>query len=220
MCRWLRRAVAFISANASSIIAISSLMIAGFSLYLTIHAQSQDRAYKELMIKPALAIGADNVDFSLTFRNVGVGPAEIKSVVYYFNGHCLSMIQPDGRHVNRENYAEVSQAIKARVFDGVFSRPLFEPLTNTLVKIQALMPETAIGSEKEWVIFKPDEVTLSEIRDKLSRMEPHFAQSLRNTFLREALTLPIGLKYCSMSGGYCDTNLKDETTEVPCTLSR
>ena len=217
---WLRRTGAFVSANVGSIIAISSLLIAVFSLYLTIQAQREDRAYKELMIKPALELGADTIDFTLSLKNGGLGPAEIRDVVYYFNDHCLSMLQADGMHINRENYAEVNQSIQTRVFSDVFSLPLFEPFGNLTVKVQAAMPESIIGSDKEWFIFKVDESTLSELRSKIGGMETHFAQSLRDKFLRQALTLPMALKYCSMSGNFCETNRRSETTEVPCKLGR
>ncbi len=154
---WFRRTGALVSGNVSSIIAMSSLMIAGFSLYLTIHAQSQDRAYKELMIKPALALGADTVDFSLFLSNDGLGPAEIRNVVYYFNGRCLSMLQPDGININRAEYMEVSQAIKTRVLNDTFSLPIFEPFEALDTKVKVLLPDSIIGSGKEWVLFKIDE---------------------------------------------------------------
>lgn len=91
-----RRFKKFVGANASIIIAISSLFIAGLSLYFTIHAQNDDRAYKELLIKPALAIRTHSVDFSVELASEGLGPAEIKAVAYQFGGECLSLLDTDG----------------------------------------------------------------------------------------------------------------------------
>jgi hypothetical protein len=48
----IRKFFAFLSSNA---MALSSLSIAGMGLYLTIPAQREDRAYKELLLRPAIS---------------------------------------------------------------------------------------------------------------------------------------------------------------------
>jgi hypothetical protein len=219
MCNWFKRAGVFVSAHVGSIIAISSLLIARFSLYLTIDAQRSDRLYKELLIKPSLALGADSTSFSFFLQNDGLGPADIKSIVYYFNNHCLYLVQSDRIRVNRENANEVSVAIKDRLYDRIFSIPSFAPLmlNADLVKVHPLLPGTIIGSGRQWVFFAPDEPFM-EIRKRISELEPHFAQSLRDTFLLQGMTLPFSLRYCSMSGNFCETSARSESLEVPCKL--
>src|ERR1035437_3828065 len=107
------RVVGLVTRNASSILAISSLLIAGMSLYLTIQAQDDDRTYKELLIKPSLALRAHTVDWSVAIANDGLGPAQIKDIIYQFGGDCISMIDPDGG-ISRTNYYKVENALRAR----------------------------------------------------------------------------------------------------------
>jgi hypothetical protein len=197
------RAVGFVARNSNSILAISSLLIAGMSLYLTIQAQDDDRTYKELLIRPSLALRAHTVDWSIAIANDGLGPAQIKDIIYQIGGDCISMIDPDGE-LSRTNYYKVENALRTRFITDIFSFqiPSTSPAALT-TRGQVLLPGTIIAVGKEIVLFRIDDTSLETLKSKLNALEMNFHQSLLEKFSALALTLPISIKFCSMSEKYC-----------------
>jgi hypothetical protein len=105
----------WISARGASIVAISSVAIALASLYLTIQAQKEDRTYKELMIRPSISISVHPHDFSVGFRNDGLGPARFEEIIYHLGGECLTMFEADGVSLSRDDYIKVRKGLEEPV---------------------------------------------------------------------------------------------------------
>lgn len=195
----------FVAQNVSSILAISSLLIAGMSLYLTIQAQDDDRTYKELLIKPSLALRAHTADWSVAIANDGLGPAEIKDIIYQFGDECISILDAEGK-ISRTNYYKVQNALTSRFVNDIFSFQIPNTSPTALTtRGQILLPETIIGVGKEIVLFRIDDTSLETLKTKLNALEMNFHQSLLEKFTALALTLPISIKFCSMSEKYCKT---------------
>src|SRR6266404_1041852 len=68
----LRRLLGCFRNNA---LAIASLCIAAMGLYLTITSQSEERAHKELLLRPVLTADVQAGDYSVSVFNYGLGPA-------------------------------------------------------------------------------------------------------------------------------------------------
>jgi hypothetical protein len=209
----------FFEARSASILAVSSVVIAGCSLYLTITAQREDRAYKELLIKPSIAIQTHATDFSVEFANEGLGPAEIKAVAYQFGGKCLSLLDDDGT-VSKTQYDEASAGIRQRLLTDIFNFEI--PNTpGTLVNIRTslLLPKSILAAGGKHVIFRIDDTSLELFRSKVNALDLPLRQSILDKFTGMALTIPISIKYCSMSGKYCQTNIHDDFSGKRCALS-
>jgi len=90
-------------------IAVASLSIALMGLYLTITAQREERAHKELLLRPALLLTTEVGDYSVALVNHGLGPALITDGLYYFDDRC--------RAVNSTNLEEFMETdlIKVRL---------------------------------------------------------------------------------------------------------
>jgi hypothetical protein len=200
-----KRIRTFVEKNVSAVIAISSLLIAGLSLYLTIQAQNDDRAYKELLIKPALALRAHTADWSVAIGNDGLGPAQGKDIIYQFGDECISMLDPDGA-ISRTNYYKVQNALTSRFIADIFSFQIPNTTPTALsTRGQVVLPSTIIAVGKEVVLFRIDDPSLETLKSKLNALDTGFHQSLLDKFTALALTLPISIKFCSMSEKYCKT---------------
>src|SRR6267378_1507683 len=86
----MKRLLHFFRGNA---LALASLSIALMGLYLTITAQREERAHKELLLRPVLNIEVDVADYSVSIFNYGLGPAMITDTVYYLGGQCRAVNQ-------------------------------------------------------------------------------------------------------------------------------
>src|SRR5260370_34040151 len=116
----VKQFVEFVATNGNYILAFSSVLIACLSLYLTIQAQDDDRTYKELLIKPSLALRGHTADWSVAIANDGLGPAQIKNIIYQPGGECISMLDPDGG-VSRTNYYKMQNALTSRFITAILS---------------------------------------------------------------------------------------------------
>jgi hypothetical protein len=203
---WFHRFVNFIATNA---IPLTSLFIAACSLYLTIHSQSEDRAHKEMMIRPALTYEISTTDLTVGFRNDGLGPAVIVDFAYKDHDECLSVADIYNHKVNSLNIYKVGLDIRDRLFTQVFTFKL--PTTSSGIPVSpqvnesgsVLIPGSILAAGKEMWVFRIRDDTLSEFRQDLSELQPSTVQGFMAKFFDAAMSLPISLRYCSMSGNYC-----------------
>jgi hypothetical protein len=79
----------FVSRNASTIIALSSLFIAALALWYTVQAKKRDTEYKELSIRPWINIFAEPKELSVQISNEGLGPAVLKQFFFLIGGDCF-----------------------------------------------------------------------------------------------------------------------------------
>jgi hypothetical protein len=113
-------------------LALASLSIAVMGLYLTITAQREERAHKELLLRPVLQLEAEVGNFSVSLFNHGLGPALITDGLYYFDNRC--------RAVNSTNVEEFIETdlIKVRL-------DLFNFLRNSLKR-----PNGRVAGSPQW----------------------------------------------------------------------
>jgi hypothetical protein len=195
-----RRAVKFISKHAATLIAIASLAIATFSLQLTIQSQKEDRAYKELMIRPDLQIGVSTDDFSIWFENHGLGPAKVKDVAYRIGNDCISLM--DSHDVSVTKIVRVFSDVRARILGDVLDAATSN--TQIVDEINPVVPGTVISVGNRVAFFRVTEQSLEALHEKINEWGPTLAKNLREKFLAQAMRIPIAMAYCFMSGMYCE----------------
>jgi hypothetical protein len=140
-----RRAIKFISKYAATPIAIASLAIATFSLHLSIQSQKEDRAYKELMIRPDLQIGVSTDDFSILIANYGLGPAKVKDVAYRIGNDCVSLM--DTHDVSVANIKSVFSDVRVRILKDVLDAATSN--TQIVDEINPIVPGTVMPVGKK-----------------------------------------------------------------------
>jgi hypothetical protein len=140
-----QRVVKFIGKHGATLIAIASLAIATFSLHLTIQSQKEDRAYKELMIRPDLSIGVSTDDFSIWIENYGLGPAKVKDVAYRIGNDCVSLM--DTHDVSVANIKSVFSDVRVRILKDVLDAATSN--TQIVDEINPIVPGTVMPVGKK-----------------------------------------------------------------------
>jgi hypothetical protein len=187
---------------------LTSLLIAACSLYLTIHSQYEDRAYKEMMIRPSLQLSVIPKDLSVGVRNEGLGPAVIVDLAYKDGDECLSVADIDNHKVNSENMYRIGLDIQDRLFTQIFTFAV--PTKSPGIKIARLnesgtllSPGAILATGEQLWLFRVPNDTLSEFRQDLDKLQPSTVAGFMAKFFDAAMALPISIRYCSMSGNYC-----------------
>jgi hypothetical protein len=205
MIRSLRSILAFVSANASTIIAVASVCIASLSLYFTIDAQRAERAHKELLLRPSLGVNVDATVYSVVLVNNGLGPAYIKNVAYHLNNECLPFT--DGAHAfAANNYSRANQHIVAvfgkLVDDAFFPKAEFKNTPSASVSLP--VPSHILGVGQDIIIYRMGSEFAKELVPRLWAVGSNVLTTFNDRFLATAITLPMSVEYCSMSGQYCE----------------
>lgn len=205
-----------VSKHSALIVAISSLFVAGLSLYFTIEAQRGERSYKELLLKPNLQLEAETSDYSIKLVNSGLGPAEIKDAFYYLGGECITLIGAD-RQLNQKNYFTIIQRINAGFVDQMRALPWRsefkgQPVTHGAIPVQSAV--IRVGAAL--VIFQIDPAFLHEFSSELTKLGVPIRREFDNNFITNAIQLPYRVKYCSMSGKYCEVSGGGDEQAIPC----
>jgi hypothetical protein len=197
-----------------------SVLIALMALGLTIYNAKLDRDYKELSIRPAIALDVETSDFHVGYLNTGLGPAVVKNIATKFKSDkCLLIYrrqaQPDddaGRQMGKL-FDQVIQPI-----DEYFADPLAK-LTdpdaiwdaNKYPKLYArtLTPEQIISSKEEFIIFQLQKEQLDVANKRLSTMSSDAYNKIIRRFMERGFSMPYYLYYCSLTGDYCVNQIED-----------
>lgn len=202
---YIKRALWFVAANAAVIIALSSLFVAGLSLYFAIEAQRIDLAYKELSIRPILSIEANVSDFDIQLRNAGYGHAVISRVVFGLDGRCFDSDIDDNASYDLA-YEKFQAWMLSDVFGSSFSQETKKPINaDALITVRPIDRGAVIRAGETFRMFYLEPGTLKV----LNTMEPEPLTKARNAFSLAVSQLPFRLDYCSATGefcGYIDTN--------------
>ena len=185
-------------------IALASLSIAMMGLYLTITAQREERAHKELLLRPVLQLEADVGNYSVSLLNHGLGPALITDSLYYFDGRCHA--------VNNTNMEEVMQTdiIKVGRYFTNFFIEQFNAVkwkdgwkSSQVTRTTVPFPSQIVAVGQAFTIFKLESEFAMEVHSKLSDLGDETRQTVNDEFLRHSFSLPLLLRFCSMSEQYC-----------------
>jgi hypothetical protein len=179
-------------------------------LYLTITAQREEREHKELLLRPDLSLNVEVRDYSVTVVNRGLGPALITDTLYYLDGRCGTL--------NRNN---VEKADGVGVLRGLgrFFYPQFSDLTWGEYKstqgyqVTVPLPSEIISVGQEVPLFKLQPDLVEEIISKLHAAAGEKRAVFNDEFMRHSLTVPLALRYCSMSEKYCHAST---VKNIPC----
>lgn len=191
-------------ALASLAVAVSSLFVAIISLRYSVNAQKEDAAYKELSIRPRLQVAAAG-DFSVLLENVGLGPAEIRRIVFFDNNHCFDTDSVHDWNQGHKFFDDFTNAVINYILVGM------PAITD---KKSAAIPIPKVSVPTTGVILKADE-TLPLVSFDPQEMTAYLAALTRLTdksapdvvekqFMHKGITTPIYIRYCSLSGRFCD----------------
>jgi hypothetical protein len=187
-------------------------------LYLTISTQREDREHKELMIRPSLDMEVDESDFSIVLINKGLGPAVIKHVVYRLDDKCISPSKADLRYFISNSYSKTNYYIGHRfhsLLDSVQWRNDFKTSFGSNGGLPT--PGQLIASGKDLLIYKVNAEFAAELHAKLWELGAATHRSFMDNFVTYAISVPIGIRYCSMSGVYCYASVQG-TDDARCSL--
>ena len=200
MTRFLRRHALTL---ASIVVAAASLFVAILSLRYSVGAQKEDAFYKELSIKPALQIAADSVHFEIRFDNVGLGPAQIRRVVFSDNKTCLDTDSVHDWNAAHAFFDEFSNAVSTYMMRdlpaAIDKKPA--PIPNPFVPV--LSPGVIIkpGDKHTVISFGVDEI--NAYFKFLAKFDVDAPKRTEQLFIHRGLTVPMYIQYCSLSGRYC-----------------
>jgi hypothetical protein len=217
-------------AVSSVVIAGCSLVVAVCSLFLTIRSQKEDQFYKELSIKPSLAFVVRASDLSVSFVNDGLGAAEIKEAVYSVDGKCMRLYKAgavdhekrviehegEGQHpgsVDQENARVAVTSLRKKLLTEVQALENAQIQTRSQILVPTIM---RVGGEV--VLFGLDDSSLVAYHTWLRTLNAQFAQSLLDNFTDRAMALPLSVRYCSLSGGYCRDVIRKGDASEACPL--
>lgn len=204
------RVLAFCQINALS---LTSLAIALMGLYLTITAQSDERAHKELLLRPDLSLEVQVRDYSVVIANRGLGPALITEMLYYLEGQCGAV---DRR--NLEGFVKIDVVSVGRSLTRFFSQQ-FTELTwgawNSLQGIQSQLPlpTQIIAVGQQIALFKLEPELVVEVNKKLVDSGFGRRAAFNDEFVRHSMSMPLRVRYCSMSEKHCEASI---VSSLPC----
>jgi hypothetical protein len=193
---------------ASLVVAATSLFVAVLSLRYSVDAQKADAFYKELSIKPTLQLAATSL-YQIKFDNVGLGPAEIRRVVFSDGTHCLDTDSVRDWTAAHAFFDEFTNAIQNYI---VVSRPILD-------KRSARVPVPSVSVPSPGVTIKASD-TLSVLSFNPNEMDAYIAYLVKiksdartiieHYMMHRGLTIPLYIYYCSLSGRYCRQTHHDE----------
>jgi hypothetical protein len=200
-------------ALASIVVAASSLFVAIISLRYSVEAQKEDAEYKELSIRPRLQVGAGS-NFSVLLENVGLGPAQFQRIIFSDGDHCLDTDAVHDWPQADKFFDEFSNAIMNYVLVGMPASVDKKPLP--IPKPKGFVPSTGIilkaGESLPLFSFDPNEMdayvaALTKLTDKSA------PDIIEKQFMHKGIKIPIYIRYCSLSGRFCDASGPQEIAD-------
>jgi hypothetical protein len=188
-------------------IALASLSIAVMGLYLTITAQQEEREHKELLLRPALNLEVRPGTYSVSFFNHGLGPAQITDTIYVLDGQCHFMNRANSFEFAKTDFPKVERYFSnyfIRPFEALWKDGVKSPLKSPAVFGSAVpLPGMIVAVGQEFNIFKLEREIATEVYSTLhsSGLETRYA--FDDEFVRHATSMPLSIRYCSMSEQYC-----------------
>lgn len=197
---YLNRILGFVAKNVAVIVALSSLFVAGLSLYFTIQAQDADIAYKELAIRPTVGIGADVSNFMIYLTNAGYGHAIVHRVSFGLDGKCYSSDTTD-ETAYEEAYSRFQSFILNEVYQKSYPATDIKSLRDVFVTGGGHIDNgTVVRAGERFQMFYLEPAALA----LLTKLDLKTLTVIRNNFSRAVSTMPLRIEYCSATGRYCE----------------
>ena len=189
---------------ASAFIAAMGLLVAWMSLHLAITSQREEREHKELLLRPALVADVDLADYSVSVSNVGLGPALITDTLQYLDGQCIQVSRGNVDEFIRTNLSRAYQQI-GRYFTEQMAAKWKEEEFKSIptFHVTVPLPSQIVAVGKDFSLFRLDTEAATEVKARVSQMKLETRNAFNDEFLRRLLSIPITVRYCSMSEMYC-----------------
>ena len=178
-----------------------ALIVAVAALWYTIDAQKTDREYKELLIRPRLYVHSQTEDFSIKIGNSGVGPAAVSRLVISGLHECF-----DSRSMTKDEWDKAGAIIR-KSFDDRVRDEVFHGVTRQQLGGGIDLAETLPATD-QWIA--PNEVVevlkvlgVEQAMKSLSSLDKNLEQQVKSQFIKYAVSNPVRVEYCSVSGKYC-----------------
>ncbi len=200
-----RRFFAFIGRNATTVIALCSMVIAGCSLGLTYISQERDLTYREASIQPILGFFADVDTFSFVLQNEGMGPAVINRITFGLDGKCY-----DSDDKDQTAFAAAVLKFQSKVGEDIYKKTLPETTIknrrlNISITGNPFRPPWVVRVGKDFVFFKLQPDTLGE----LQKLPADVLTDAKNKFASAVSMVPLSILFCSATGVYCESGQTD-----------
>jgi hypothetical protein len=179
------------------------------ALFVSIGALYLDFRYKEASIRPEVLLDADSENFTVSLRNVGLGPAYVKHLSFFLENQCF--------------YADKMTASGAQALRIQLAKYFFEtPVRQTGLPIQLPLPQSAglinmrsqiyqvpniIRAGEGWEILAMSKAQLDLFNKKLDEMAEAEAHRARQIFEALVYRAPIGIQFCSITGWSCTNRI-------------
>jgi hypothetical protein len=178
-------------------IAVLSLAVAAASLYFGISAQSTDREYKEISIRPRLQLEWDPRDFSVKIRNLGLGPAVINRVDIATPDHCSIITSEDQfQELNDRFYEMMIRFLDPILVSGGYT---YEERAHQAHIGAMLLPGGTINNGQSHIVLQINPNLANDLTARLSKNR----RSVDEAINREILKFQLSMQYCSITGRWC-----------------
>ncbi|WP_375784976.1 hypothetical protein ACE10Z_36140 [Bradyrhizobium sp. Pha-3] len=191
---------------ASIVVAVCSLFVAVLSLRYTENSQQEDRAYKELMLRPVLQTVSDTDTASIVVANTGLGPAKISRVLFHSKEHCFDTDAVEfGNDAEFQNYIyDFAQAVKEYMFVGMPVDPSLHEEFSRLFRENCTYLGIGAGFTSD--DRRSDDGAPGRVRDDTGTVV--LAEPTNNSGFRCFAIMPFGEREASRSKGFFDEVLK------------
>jgi hypothetical protein len=189
-----------IGQNASTAVALSSMLIAGLSLYFTVDAQQRDVEYKEVSIQPRPTLSPDYERLSLSLGNVGLGPAIVRQIHFDQDGKCVTSYG-----VGADEWQKTFTDFVKAAASEVYSKSL-PPMPWSLggrskfdFEVNSLQENDTIPSNRDRWIFH----LAPGSWDEFKKGDPSEQVPASDRFASLAYAIPMTVYLCSATGRTC-----------------
>jgi hypothetical protein len=185
-------------------IALGSFSIAVMGLYLTITAQREERAHKELLLRPVLMLDAQVSNYSVAIANHGLGPALITDALYYFDGRCHAVSNMTMDEIVKTDAVKVTRAFGnyfVQQFEAVKWKDGWKSPPGVRTGVPFPSQIVAVGQEITIFGFEPEGA--KAVSSRLFDLGYDTLDAFNDEFVTRAFSMPLSLRYCSMSEQYC-----------------
>jgi hypothetical protein len=202
-----QRIRAFVSRNIAVLftamglaVSIASLGVATRAVMLAETIQERDREYKELGMRPKLSFGTSSI-FTWRIKNSGLGPAVIKRWAMRFDDKCITTDRFT-LPVMTEMHDQTANRLLHTAFAAL---DLPQQPTHYSHTVGLLAQGFHIDRGEEYSLFRLAPEALAAIQQRIGSMGGEEQRQAMVRFYALAISMPIALTYCSVSGVFCET---------------
>jgi len=192
---FMRRNVAILIASTILFVGLLSLAIGGLNLYLTRKAHIADKAYKELLLRPVIAMDIFTMDLSVHLVNTGLGPADIRQMYFMI----------DGEWYEPKREYELLNSVQGQLLQNVLTKPLGDAVDRFQNKFtwEVSIAPSVIPAGQKMALLAVHPGDTKALLEMLNDFPVDRRRQIRRNFYDEVEALSFAVDYCSISGQNC-----------------